>query len=127
MALHTIAFIVADRDRYHSAKEIAENLSVSEAHLAKVLQRLARSGILRSVRGPKGGFRLDRPSERISLLNVLEVVDGPLITDDCLMAERTCRGAGCVFSGLLPMINGKFRDYLERTRLIDLKEIYAAP
>jgi Rrf2 family protein len=54
----------------------AEKLSLG--FLGKSLQQLASAGVLYSVRGPNGGFRLARPPERVTLLEVLEAVDGPV-------------------------------------------------
>ncbi len=70
LALHATALIGSSPTRL-SAHEMAERLNVSEAHLAKVLQRLAHAGLVRSVRGPHGGFMLARAGSEITLLEVV--------------------------------------------------------
>ncbi|MFH1746820.1 MAG: Rrf2 family transcriptional regulator [Planctomycetota bacterium] len=58
------------------ASEIAGYLGLPGAYAAKVLTQLARANILRSDRGPRGGFRMAKPVEEIDLLQVIEAVDG---------------------------------------------------
>jgi len=57
-------------------KALAEYHGLSETYLAKHLQALTNSGILESVPGPRGGYRLTRPPEQITLLDVVEAIDG---------------------------------------------------
>lgn len=57
-------------------KALAEYHGVSESYLQKHLQALTRAGLLESVPGPKGGFRLAKPADQISLLDVLEAIEG---------------------------------------------------
>ena len=107
-----------------SAGEIAGALNVSEAHLAKVLQRLARAGLVRSVRGPSGGYTLAKPSDEITLLEVYEAVEGPLSTNDCLLEEPICSGRTCIFGGLVKKLNTEIKEHLAGTRLVDLRDLY---
>ena len=95
MAMHTLALMSVDPSVVHTTKSIAGKLAVSGAHLAKVFQRLAKAGLVESERGPRGGFRLGRPADDISLLEVYEAIEGPFEPKDCLMNERTCVGADC--------------------------------
>jgi Rrf2 family protein len=61
-----------------ASHEVAEVAGLPERFLLKVLKRLVTAGILQSVRGPGGGFRLARAPRRISLLEVVEAVEGPV-------------------------------------------------
>lgn len=58
-------------------KALAEYHGVSETYLSKHLQALTRGGIIESVPGPKGGYRLARPATEITLLDVVEAIEGP--------------------------------------------------
>jgi Rrf2 family protein len=58
------------------ASRLAEYHGVPSAYLAKHLQALSRGGILESLPGPKGGYRLARPSDEITMLDVVEAIDG---------------------------------------------------
>jgi len=120
LALHTMALLAGAPEKKVSAREIASALNASEAHLAKVLQRLARFGLVRSVRGPKGGFTLAKSSATISLLDIYESVEGPLEDKYCLRFPKGCSGDGCIFGHLLIDLSKHIRQYLSQTRLTDV-------
>jgi Rrf2 family protein len=124
MALHTMAVLAADPERYHSAREIARKLAVSEAHLAKVLQRLGRAGLVKSVRGPKGGFKLGRGGDKVTLLHVYEAVDGPFRPESCLMEKKTCSGSDCIMGPLLELCSTSMREYLKGRSVSELIGLY---
>ena len=124
LALHTMAMMSAEPERLLSTRDIAERLDVSSAHLAKVLQRLARVGLVESERGPKGGFRLGKPVDDISLLEVYEAIEGPFEPRECLMAQKSCNGAACIFGELLKSTNRKFREYLEGKNISEMSGLY---
>ena len=87
LALHAMALLTGDGSRPLSCHEMAEALQVSEAHLSKVLQRLGKQGFVSSLRGPKGGFRLARDPEDVSLLEIYEAIEGPVQFSNCLFRE----------------------------------------
>jgi Rrf2 family protein len=120
LAVHTMATLVTHQERRVSAKEIAAFHKVSEAHLAKVLQRLGRAGLVTSVRGPKGGFTLGKKPERITLLAVFEAVEGPIGFRDCMFPKKVCRGKACVMGDALHDANQILRDYLTTTTVAEL-------
>src|SRR3982074_1611026 len=66
-----------------TAARLAAFYELPTAYLNKQLQALARAGILSSVSGPKGGFRLDRRPEQITLLDVVVAIDGPVDAFRC--------------------------------------------
>src|SRR5580693_1412165 len=59
-----------------SAAQLAEHYGLPVAYLAKQLQALVRAGVLTGATGPRGGFRLARPADQITMLDVVEAVDG---------------------------------------------------
>jgi len=122
--MHAMALMAADTQKMYSTKEIAARLKVSEAHLSKVLQRLHKAGLLKSLRGPKGGFALEKRPGEITLLEVYESIDGPMSDGNCLLEPPVCQGATCVLGGLLASVNTEVRNYLSGTRLSDLKDVY---
>jgi Rrf2 family protein len=124
LALHGIALLASHGGAQPlSAHEIASELGVSEAHLSKVLRRLSRAGILKSSRGPKGGFSLDKPMKDISLMDIYESVEGPLVLDNCLIGTQICGGESCVFDDLLKSVNNQFKHYLEDTTVERIKDV----
>lgn len=73
-----------------SAREIAAGYGLPPDLLAKILQKLAREGIVTSHQGTKGGYRLGRPAESIDVVRVIEAVDGPLSITQCFSEEGNC-------------------------------------
>jgi Rrf2 family protein len=126
LALHTMVLLAARNGARVSAPEMARRLRASEAHLSKVLQRLAHVGLVTSVRGPRGGFSLSRPAGSITLLEVYEAIEGPLQATKCLAREPVCGGRRCLLGGLVGDINTRVRRYLANTRLSELDDIYGA-
>lgn len=62
-----------------SSALIAERRQIPEKYLVHILLQLKRAGLVQSVRGAQGGYRLDRPPEEITLLEVVEAIDGPIL------------------------------------------------
>jgi Rrf2 family protein len=78
-ALHAVVFMAGRKDDSPVAShEIARARRISEKFLLKVLTPLVRARVLVSLKGPNGGYRLARPASRITLLEVIEAVDGPI-------------------------------------------------
>ena len=124
LGLHTMAMLSSDPDNLHSAKEIAKRLGVSEAHLAKVLQRLAHGGLVKSIRGPKGGFKLTKAKDEITLLEVFESIEGPMVFNPCLLGGPVCSGDKCIFGDVLGLGHEMFRQYMSGTNLGMLSETF---
>lgn len=76
-----------------SAAQLAEHYGLPVAYLAKQLQALVRAGVLSGTTGPRGGFRLARPAEQITLLQVVEAVDGGSSFYTCNEIRQRGRGA----------------------------------
>ena len=124
LAFHTMALLAADPERRHSVKELAGTLSVSEAHLAKVMQRLARQGFVESARGPGGGFMLGADAGEATLLELFESIEGPFEPSNCLLAGTFCGRRECIFGELVKTVNEKLLGYLGETRLMELANTY---
>ena len=73
-----------------SAREIAEHYDIPIELLAKILQRLARRGLLTSHQGTRGGYSLARPATVISVADVIQAVDGPLTVTACSVHDQGC-------------------------------------
>ncbi len=123
LGIHAMAHLaVSDPDSSHAVAEIAGELDVSEAHLAKVMQRLVRAGLVASRRGPGGGFVLGRPPRQITLLQIYEAIDGPLGEGGCMLGRARCPYGGCVFGDLGPRLNRELRDLLSKSNLSKLSK-----
>jgi len=73
-----------------SAREIAEEYGIPLELMAKVLQRLVRSGLLVSTQGTRGGYTLQRPSVSISVADVIQAIDGPFTVTACAPDDHAC-------------------------------------
>jgi len=73
-----------------SAREIAEQYDIPIELLAKVLQRLVRTGLLASTQGTRGGYTLSRSSAAISVADVIQAIDGPLTVTACSTEKNSC-------------------------------------
>ncbi len=71
-------------------RDIAENLGVPAAYLAKITQNLVRGGLLRSVRGRNGGFQLPEGGEATDLMAILTLIEGPNLGECCVMGFKVC-------------------------------------
>lgn len=123
IALHAVTVLAADSDRHLTVREIAEALPVSENHLAKVLQRLSKAGLVASVRGPGGGFRLRADARETTLLRVYEAVEGPLDVARCVFPDaQGC--ASCILDDALRAAGQLVRDRLAKARIADLAHTF---
>lgn len=73
-----------------SAREISETYDIPLELLAKVLQRLVRARLLVSVQGTRGGYRLGRSAQQISVADVIQAVDGPVTVTACSDTDHNC-------------------------------------
>ena len=124
LALHAMVLLAVNEDQVLSTREIAAALQISQAHLSKVLQRLAKAGLVGSTCGPAGGFKLRKPGEQISLLEVYQAIEGPLSPTNCLLGTPICSGEKCILGDLLETVNRQVREYLAGTTLADLTDVY---
>ena len=73
-----------------SLKDIACFADASPTFLAKIFQQFNRTGIVKSSRGSGGGFSLGRPARDITLLEIIEAVEGPIAVNQCILGKGVC-------------------------------------
>ncbi len=111
------------RDRMVPLSEIHARYGVPEKHLAKIFQQLVRAGLLVSARGVNGGFALARPASRISPMDVVEAVDGPVDETGCLLLRKSCaRQSVCRLNALWREAQQHMLTVLRAATLEDLIE-----
>jgi Rrf2 family protein len=116
LALHTMVLLACQSEKTLSSHEIASFIGCSEAHLSKVMQRLAKTGLVTSRRGPRGGFSLKKRPEDTSLLEVFEAIEGPLASTKCLLGRPVCNG-NCILGELTRSMDEQARQYFAKKRL----------
>jgi len=106
---------------YTMAKTIAADANIPAHFLAKLLQDLARDGFLKSNKGPRGGFRLALPAEDLSMLRIVEAVDGPGRFERCIGGAPECNDrAACGMHDSWKALRSRIIDYLGGTSVADL-------
>ncbi len=104
-----------------SAKDIAEAYHIPPQLLAKILQTLAKAGLLVSHAGANGGYSLARPADAITAFEVIRAIDGPLFITSCITIHGTCDLAGhCTIKEPLRKVNDSIKDLLSGIRIADL-------
>ncbi len=107
--------IVANR------KAVATEMDIPDQFLGKIAQQLAKAGLIEIVQGPKGGFRLTRPPDNISMLDVIEAVIGPIFLNDCVLRPDSChRSPFCSVHTVWQQICGQLKANLQDVRFSDL-------
>lgn len=89
-AVRTVLYLARNRSRLVSVSEIAEAMQIPKSFLAKLLQRLVKHGLLISSRGVKGGFQLAKKTSAITLLDIMEVMQGPAGINVCAIDSARC-------------------------------------
>lgn len=121
LAFHAMMLLAADKSgRELSVQELSRRLDVSDNHLSKVMQRLAKAKIVKSKRGPKGGFYLARSPEEIRLIDIYEPIEGVLPEETCLLRKPLCDGECCLLGSLLHNMQRQIRTHLTSTTLADI-------
>ncbi len=103
---------------------LSKQLDISKSFLAKILQALAREGILVSYKGAKGGFALNRPYDQISIMEVIQAAEGkPPSVFECSPSQSSCpseRAGSCLIWPFLNCLQGKIDGFLENLTLKDI-------
>lgn len=101
--------------------EVSREEDIPKSFLAKIFQNLARAGLVNSVRGTGGGFALAKEPEEISVLAIIEAIEGPIALQRCLEEKPDCQHiSGCALCGLFSEAQDRLKDTFARTSLAEL-------
>ncbi len=104
-----------------STRVLAEKGEVSYQLACKLMQKLHVAGLVASDMGPKGGFRLRREPEEISIIEVIEAIQGPLCLNRCLLGDDVCpRQKTCTVRAKIGELQQQMDSYLRRVTLAEL-------
>ncbi|MCW3806238.1 RrF2 family transcriptional regulator [Plebeiibacterium marinum] len=118
IALHGM-ILIAKSDVKLNVNQISEEISSSRHHVAKIFQRLAKENFVSSNRGPSGGFLLKMDPKDISLLDLYEVIEGPVQVQGCPGDKERCPFDRCIMGDIAEELACQFRDYLRGRSLAD--------
>ncbi|OGC90344.1 MAG: hypothetical protein A2142_03130 [candidate division Zixibacteria bacterium RBG_16_48_11] len=121
-AIRSLAWMA--KDNGHQARrveDIARLSKVPAPFLAKTFQKLAKDGILSSVKGPAGGYRLAKLPSRLSLLDIVASVDGLYSMQGCLMGQGKCSDSNsCPIHKKWKRVKNNILDFLKTATIADL-------
>lgn len=119
-ALRSLIYLAQSPGKVVSLKELARSVHVPTGYLAKVMRLLVRSGIVHSDAGMRGGYRLNRSPEAISIREVYEVVEGELRAVECLHNPYLCElSSSCTQISLWNDLEAELRAVLGKRSLKD--------
>ena len=106
-----------------SANEIAEEYGISATLMAKVLQKLAKQGLVAAKYGSTGGYQLARQPDKISALEVLTAIDGPVLITSCVTSHGNCDATDrCSVKEPLQRVNESILNVLNTVTIAHLSE-----
>src|ERR1700678_484819 len=106
-----------------SAKDVADSFGIPPEALAKILQRLAKAGLLISQHGTNGGYRLARAAHTISAFEVIQAIDGPLFITSCVTVRGECgQSDRCNIQEPLRKVNESIEAVLRRIKISHMRE-----
>jgi len=114
--------------RVVSRRDVAESMDIPMAFLGKIAQGLHKAGVLRVRQGSQGGYELALPPKDISLLMVVEAIDGEILVNECLSRPQDCGRSGyCAVHRVWEKARSQFRDTLEATSFEELARADVCP
>jgi len=121
-AVHGLTFLASRPEgEVVLASEVAREVDVSPSYMSKVFQQLAKAGLLVSHRGAKGGFSLAADPKEITLLEVMEAVEGKLAISPCLLERATCpQEKTCPLKPVLKELQENMTSFLSQRTLAQL-------
>ena len=120
-AIRALTYLATkEQDTYTMVVEVNGQTGVPGPYIAKVFQNLVRKGILKSQRGPSGGFSFKKRPEDVSLLEIVEAIDDfSLVTNECVMGLNQCEATNaCPLHHIWKDAKAKIVDELENSSLV---------
>lgn len=106
-----------------SAKDVADAYHIPQEALAKILQKLAKAGLLNSQHGTNGGYTLARDAASISAFEVIRAIDGPLFITSCITVRGECDQTDrCTIREPLQRVNQSIEDVLRKITIAEMKD-----
>lgn len=124
-AIRAMIFVAQNskQGRKVGIKEISNGINSPEAFIAKILQELSRREIVQSVKGPNGGFYLDKNSMKLTLADIVQAIDGDKLFSSCGLGLEQCSELQpCPLHNQFKHIRKEIYSVLKRAKLIELTE-----
>ena len=121
IAIHLCVRLTQTGPAYYSTSKVAEEFDLSVHHLAKVVQKLVKAGIIESSRGSQGGVKLIKAMEDISVADLNAAVV-ELEKGGCLLSQEVCTGCKCTFGKWIHEENTKIQEILQKTTIKEIAD-----
>jgi FeS assembly SUF system regulator len=113
--------MASDPAQFHTAQDLAASTRVPAPTAAKLLKLLAKEGLVESLRGAHGGYRLSRAPERINVAEVIDALEGPIAVTECSEHHGGCSiESSCATRANWRLINSAIRQALEAVTLAQM-------
>ena len=110
-----------------SAKEVADHTKCSFDVVAQVMRALAQSGLLKSEQGPQGGYNIIRDLQRVSVLELMEIIEGPMAVAKCLHENAQCDLQDtCNIQAPVELLNRKLNEFYRDLKVAELLKLRSA-
>ena len=110
-----------------STSQIAEEKDIPLSFLAKIIAQLSVAGLLQTMRGARGGVTLARSPDNITLLEVVEAIDGPILLNDCVNGHFECTLSTCPIKGIWADAQADLVARLKSTNFGQFVQVEASP
>ena len=118
-----MTYLAKEGDRLHAVSEIAGEIRVAAPTVSKILKQLVREGLVVSHRGAKGGYSLARPAGAISMLEIIDALEGRVGLTECGSSPGLCEQESlCSIRTNWQRINGAVREALAGVTLAEMTE-----
>lgn len=118
-----MTYLAKESDRLHAVSEIATKIRVAAPTVSKILKQLAREDLVISHRGAKGGYSLARRPEQISMVEIIDALEGRVGLTECGSSPGLCvQESLCSIRTNWQRINGAVRDALAGVSLAEMAE-----
>ena len=123
-AVRCMVYMALQKDKIVNNKEIASAMNIPEYFLSKVLHSLIQKGIVISSRGKNGGYTLANTPDEISLLEIIEAIQGPLKFFECFLHEKNCESKReCTINRIWTRINTSLEQELEGVKIAEFLSV----
>lgn len=124
-AIRAILKMAMNPEKVYTATELFVDIEAPQKFLSKILQKLAQRKILTSTRGIKGGFKLKKPIDTLTLFDIIEAIDGPIGLNKCLIDGYECsREKYCPVHIVWEEAQGELKKVLTKKTLKNLVDEY---
>lgn len=121
-AIRALAELAMNTNGLCTANQIAMRQDIPPKYLPQIISELSRAGLLFSVRGYGGGVRLSRPASEITLMQVIEAMQGPLTMFECQVGDTGCLNrSNCDLQQTYNEAQGALESIFRETRLSDIR------